>query len=257
MNAERGSPRYYVVKEAIEELITGLAPRTVIPTERVLAVQFETSRTTVRRAIGELVAEGRLERTQGSGTFVAPPKQTYVRQLTSFSQDADAQGRRVSSRVLEISRVEPDHDVQAALQLTPRERVHRVERVRLLDGVAHAHEVAYLAGKLPRLGSLLSENTSLYSLLADHYGIRIVEAEDAVETGLASPTDAALLGTEVGAPLLLVERLATDSEGRRVELTRSTFRGDRSRFVARLRIGDTPDGARAADTGARVDAVSD
>lgn len=60
-------PKYYVIKEQILALVEGTAPGTVVPTERTLAVQYSTSRTTVRQAVGELVAEGRLERTQGRG----------------------------------------------------------------------------------------------------------------------------------------------------------------------------------------------
>ena len=73
-----------------------------MPTERELAERFETSRTTVRQAIAELVVDGRLERTQGRGTFVAQPKLMQVRQLTSFSQDLQAQGRRPGSVMLRI-----------------------------------------------------------------------------------------------------------------------------------------------------------
>ena len=75
-------PKYYQVKNEILALITGLAPGSAVATERELAERFETSRTTVRQAIAELVVDGRLERTQGRGTFVAQPKLMQVRQLT-------------------------------------------------------------------------------------------------------------------------------------------------------------------------------
>ncbi|WP_182347153.1 GntR family transcriptional regulator [Tomitella gaofuii] len=236
MNNERNGPRYYLVKESLEQRIADLDPHTPISTERALALEFGTSRTTVRQAVTELVAEGRLIRVHGSGTFVAPPKHTYVRQLTSFSQDADAQGRGTRSRIIAIERVAPDADARAAMGLTAREKVCRIERVRLLDEIPHAHEIALVAGRFPRLPSMITEEASLYEILTDRFGVRIVEAEDSVETALAGPDDAATLGIEVGAPLLLVQRLATDEQGRHVEFTRSRFRGDRARFVARLRI---------------------
>ena len=61
--------------------------------------------------------------------------------------------------------------------------------------------------------------------------------EDTVETALADPSQAALLGVDTGLPLLLVHRTAWDVDGRPVEWTRSVFRGDRFRFVARQRLG--------------------
>ena len=52
-------PKYYQVKNEILTLITDLAPGSAMPTERELAERFETSRTTVRQAIAELVEKAR------------------------------------------------------------------------------------------------------------------------------------------------------------------------------------------------------
>jgi GntR family transcriptional regulator len=227
-------PKYYRVKLEILRLVEGAATGTVIPTERALAEKFETSRSTVRQAIAELVAEGKLDRTQGSGTFVAPPKLTHVRQLTSFSEDAESQGRETRSEVLSLERVPLDAADAELLGRRPGERAYRVERLRYLDGDPLAHEVALLPGRLPRLRRELSRRGSLYLTLAEAYGIDIKDVEDTVETALAGPDATALLDIEMGAPLLVVQRLARDAEGVPVELTRSAFRGDRFRFVARL-----------------------
>jgi GntR family transcriptional regulator len=55
-----------------------------------------------------------------------------------------------------------------------------------------------------------------------------------VETALASPAEAQLLEVETGLPMLLIRRTAHDTDGRAVEFTRSVYRGDRFRFVARF-----------------------
>jgi GntR family transcriptional regulator len=233
-------PRYYVVKSALLELLTGAPPGQVLPTERELAERFGTSRTTVRQALGELMAEGRLERTQGRGTFVAAPKLVQVRQLTSFTDDVRAQGRAPGNIVLRVERVPAESEVAEALELRKGARVHLVERLRLADGVPVAHEVAHLAGRLPRLRSELASRGSLYTTLREAYGIVLADVEDTVETALASPAEAELLGVDTGLPMLLVRRLARDATGRPVEWTRSVFRGDRFRFVARFRPTDLP-----------------
>jgi GntR family transcriptional regulator len=229
-------PKYYVLKEQILALIEDAAPGTLIPTERALAEQYATSRTTVRQAIGELVAEGRLDRTQGRGTFVAPPKVTHVRQLTSFSDDAASQGLTASARILEISVVPADPVTARQLAVDPGTDVHRVERIRLVNGEPLAHETAFLAGALPDLAHNVETRGSLYSALGEDYGIRISEVEDTVETKLAGPDEVRLLDVEMGAPMLLVHRLGLNPEGGPVEWTRSVFRGDRFRFVARMHI---------------------
>jgi GntR family transcriptional regulator len=229
-------PKYYLLKEQILTLIEDAVPGTLIPTERALAEQYGTSRTTVRQAIGELVAEGRLDRTQGRGTFVAPPKVTHVRQLTSFTDDAASQGMTASARILDISEVPADTVTAKRLAVEPGAGVHRVERIRLVNGEPLAHETAFLAGDLPGLAGNVEVRGSLYSALREDYGIRISEVEDTVETKLAGPEEVRLLDVEMGAPMLLVHRLGLDPDGRPVEWTESVFRGDRFRFVARMHV---------------------
>ena len=64
--------------------------------------------------------------------------------------------------------------------------------------------------------------------------VELTDAEDAIETALASPVEAQLLGVDTGLPMLLIRRTAW-ADGQPVEHTRSVFRGDRFRFVARHR----------------------
>ena len=68
--AERpaAEPKYYAVKRHLLDFIATLEAGAPVPTERELADRMQTSRTTVRQALSELVVEGRLVRRQGSGT---------------------------------------------------------------------------------------------------------------------------------------------------------------------------------------------
>lgn len=236
-DVEQAAPKYYRLKTELLGLIAGLHPGVLIPTERALAEQYGTSRTTVRQAISELVAEGKLGRIQGHGTFVAPPKVTHVRQLTSFSDDARAQGLRADFTLLSLNVMTSDAEVSVHLGLDQGKPVTRLERIRLIEEEPLAHEIAWLPGKLPRLKSYLAKAGSLYAVLSDIYGIRIDDVEDTVETALAGPADVRLLGIEMGTPLLVVHRLARDASGVPVEWTRSAFRGDRFRFVSRVKAG--------------------
>lgn len=229
-------PKYYLVKNEILQLIKGMEVGAAVATERELAEQFGTSRTTVRQAIAELVVEGRLKRTQGRGTFVAEPKLMLVCPLTSFSQERQAEGGRPGSVMLGVSQVEADKEVAASLGLEPGAQVQRVERIRTAGGQPIAHEIAHLPGHRPDLEACLAEYESLYRALAEAYGIEITHVEDVVETVLADPVTANLLGVDTGLPLLLIHRTAFDAQGRVVEWTRSAFRGDRFRFVTRQHL---------------------
>lgn len=238
-------PKYYRVKRAILALIDDLPVGTALPTEREFAEQFDTSRTTVRQAIAELVIEGRLQRTQGRGTFVSQPKLMQVRLATSFSQDLADEGWSPGSRILAVSVVAATEEMAGPLRVELGAPVQLVERLRTRGDEVIAHEVAHLPGVFPGLAEELAARGSLYRTLDEAYG-RVVDAvEDSVETTLADPVSADLLGVDTGLPLLLVHRTAWDRDGQPVEWTRSLFRGDRFRFVARHRLEDVKHPAAA------------
>lgn len=236
-------PKHHLVRERIAALIADAAPGTPVPTERQLAARFDTSRTTVRQALAALSLDGRLERTQGRGTFVAEPRRVLVRQLTSYSDDLRSQGHNPSSRLLGVRTEPADASLARRLQVPEGTPVHRVERVRGVGGESLAHEIAHLVGDLPGLETELARHGSLYLALRGSYGIHLARVDDLVETVLAGPADAALLGVDVGLPMLLIHRTGWDSDDRPVEFTRSLFRGDRFSFVASSAVPPAPPAA--------------
>ena len=228
-------PKYYGLKRHLLEITQTMPPGTPVPPERTLATQFDTSRTTVRQALQELVVEGRLERIQGKGTFVAKPNVAQVLQLTSYTEDMRAQGLEPTSQLLDIGYVTADDRLAGLLDIKAGGRVLRIERLRLANGEPMAIETTHLSAKrFPALRRNLARHTSLYTALAEVYGVRLAEAEETIETSLATPREAGLLGTDVGLPMLLLSRHSVDTEGEPVEWVRSVYRGDRYKFVARL-----------------------
>src|SRR5689334_12239161 len=216
-------PKYYRLKRHLLDMTETLPPGTPVPPERTLAAEFDTSRTTVRQALQELVVEGRLERIQGKGTFVAKPKVSQALQLTSYTEDMRAQGLEPTSQLLDIG------------YITAGGRVLRIERLRLASGEPMAIETTHLSAKrFPALRRSLVKYTSLYTALAEVYDVRLAEAEETIETSLATPREAGLLGTDVGLPMLMLSRHSLDAHGQPVEWVRSVYRGDRYKFVARL-----------------------
>ena len=93
-----------------------------MPTERELATQMQTSRTTVRQALTELVVEGRLVRRQGSGTYVAEPKITWPLYLASFTEQVEASGFKPSAEVLGTQRIAASAELAQQLGAAARGR---------------------------------------------------------------------------------------------------------------------------------------
>ncbi len=229
-------PKYYRLKRHLLEMTETMPPGTPVPPERTLAAEFDTSRTTVRQALQELVVEGRLERIQGKGTFVAKPKVSQALQLTSYTEDMRAQGLEPTSQLLDIGYITADDTLAGLLDIQPGGRVLRIERLRLASGEPMAIETTHLSAKrFPALRRSLAKYTSLYTALAEVYDVRLAEAEETIETSLATPREAGLLGTDVGLPMLMLSRHSVDAQGKPVEWVRSVYRGDRYKFVARLK----------------------
>jgi len=135
-----------------------------------------------------------------------------------------------------MDEVRADAEMAVRLGVRAGARVLRVVRLRLVDGEPMAIERTYLAAaRFPRLRGHLERLGSLYEALAVGYGVRLGRAEETIETALASPEEAALLGVEVGLALLLASRHSFDRSGAPVEWGRSLYRGDRYKLVAQLR----------------------
>jgi GntR family transcriptional regulator len=228
-------PKYYKLKELLVELTQSLNPGSPLPPERALAETYGTSRTTVRQALAELVVEGRLQRIQGKGTFVAKPKVAQELQLVSYTEDMRHHGLHPETRILDIGYEAADEQLAALLGIRPGGRVLRIHRLRLADGEPMSIDTSHLpARRFPGLRRELPRHRSLYETLASAYNVHLAEAEETIETVLATPHDAQLLGVDVGLPLLLLSRHALDNTGEPVEWAQSLYRGDRYKFTTRL-----------------------
>ena len=232
----RPLPKYYTVKQRLLELTEAMSPGTPVPPERELARQYGTSRTTVRQALSELVIEGRLRRIQGRGTFVAKPKVAQVLELASYTEGMRAHGLHPRTTILEIGSVTADSHLASLLGIRSGGRAWRIHRLRHGDDEPMSIDTSHLpARRFPGLRRQLSRHNSLYETLTTAYGVQLAEAVETIETVLAGPEDARLLGVDVGLPLLLLSRHAFDSGGEPVEWAQSWYRGDRYKFVTSLR----------------------
>lgn len=232
-------PKYYAVKRHLLDFIGAAEPGAAVPTERELALALQTSRTTVRQALGELVVEGRLVRRQGSGTYVADPKITWPLYLASFTEQVMASGFTPSSEVLAAQRVPATIELGRRLGVGTRAPVYRLERLRLADSRPTAVEISWLpAARFPGLTRLIRTHGSLHAILSGHYGVSIQTGEESIETAPATPREAGPLQIDVGTPMLVVSRENFDSDGTPVEFGRTWFRGDRVTLVTRLASRD-------------------
>jgi GntR family transcriptional regulator len=231
-------PLYESVESALAAGIADgtMPPETQLPPEEGLIERFKVSRTTVRKAIQNLVGRGLVEVRRGKGTFVTQPKITQeLTELTGFVEDMRALGRSPTARLLDKRIVAADEAVARQLALPPGTPVFRLRRVRLADGVAMSFDETYL----PRdIGEKVADNDleaePVFALLEEKYDTPLVEAEYKLEAAAADLVAAEALQVPPGSPIFLIERTSYTTGNRPVDYERLHYRGNLIRFVTRL-----------------------
>ncbi|MFD7863329.1 GntR family transcriptional regulator [Streptomyces sp. NPDC059783] len=227
-------PKYYAVKAHVSGLIDELGEGGMLPPERDLAVRYEVSRETVRQALRELLLEGRLAR-QGRGTVVAGPKLEQPLSLASYTEGVRRQGRTPGRRLIGLDRFPCTEALAPEVGAEPGEPVWHLERVLLADDDRVGLESTYVSvARVPDLAETFDPDSSFYAHLRDRLGIAFGDADEKIETVLATPREALLIGTPPALPMLLLHRISRDTSGRPLERVRTLFRGDRFSFTARL-----------------------
>ena len=70
-----------------------------LPSERTMCELWNCNRSTLRKAIKQLILEGRIYNKNGSGTYVAPTKlMRNLQDARGFQQTAELAGRQVSTK---------------------------------------------------------------------------------------------------------------------------------------------------------------
>ena len=204
-----------------------------LPTERDMAERYGCSLITIRRALSELVREGRLERTRGRGTFVLAPRiDVDFSGSLSFSEELRLQGLEPQTKLVASRPEAAGEGVAQALGLEVGAPTLYIERLRIGAGEPLLLEGVHLAAeRFPGLLAADLEHTSLYDLLANRYGTPVARAREWL-TPILPPADVAeLLGQDRHRPVLLIEGIAFDVDDVPVEYGRSYVRGDRSRYA--------------------------
>ncbi|RIX45661.1 MAG: GntR family transcriptional regulator [Rhodocyclales bacterium GT-UBC] len=222
------SPLYRQIKDfLIRSLEDGeWGPGDAIPSEGELAVRFNVSQGTVRKAIDEMAAENLLVRRQGKGTFVATHSdpRSFYRFLRLVPDDGSA--THTVSDPFACAILPASAQVASALGLQLNDPVICVERLLRFNGDPVVFDQIYLLVDLfsgLTLERLRAGERSLYSLFESDFGVRMINAEEHLRAVAAEPYAAGLLGLPEGYPLLLVERTAYTYGNKPVEWRRGLY----------------------------------
>jgi GntR family transcriptional regulator len=244
-------PKHAQLREILRKLAQqDLPPGSPIPSERDLAEQYGVSRLTVRAAVGQLVSEGLLARARGRGTFTAQRRMEAQLYLESFTDDMRRRGHEPGTEVLSCAHELPPPAAAAALGLEPTDSAYRLFRLRRADGTPLAVERGwYNASRLPGLLDL-DLTRSLYTLMAEHFGVQLSHGRQTVWAEAADRDTARMLGVRTGSPVLVFRRIST-ADGEAIEDMTSWYRGDLYQVTMQLDRGDPGSGPLSAHGGNR------
>ncbi|GEA95400.1 GntR family transcriptional regulator [Weissella viridescens] len=125
-----------------------------LPDERSLAVAYDVSRSSIKRALNVLAQQGIIFKKRGSGTFVNP---LYLKNQNMFQSTGHSLGVSDSFRIdgeapaielVSFDKQLADKDTQLALFLEEGEEVYHIKRLRQLQGKTFMSEDALVPVKL-------------------------------------------------------------------------------------------------------------
>lgn len=201
-------PLYQQVKRYISDKIFSgeLSPMDRVPSENELVRLFEVSRMTANRALGELTAEGLLNRVHGKGTFVARTQTTgHLLRVRSIADEVKERGQAYRFDVLKHETKAPSHEVSDWMGLERGDLAYRTVIVHYENDLPIQLEkrfVSLLAA--PAYASIdLSVSTPSEFLLQN---VPLQRVEHKVRAIMPSEDVAQSLGMGEQSPCLLLER---------------------------------------------------
>ncbi|KRK77803.1 GntR family transcriptional regulator [Companilactobacillus alimentarius DSM 20249] len=206
-------------------------PGELMPDQNQIAKNYNTTRITVHKALQLLIVEGMVYSKRGSGTYVrkdyiSDDKNGKSGEVSPIDKPLGAtltnQGKKVTSKVLELSARIPTKRESEQLIIPATEPVYVIRRVRYVNDVIFAYEHTIMPTSITTLTKKVLEGSIYGHLLKDNLSIegshRRVSADAAsqedIETGIAE---------KVGEPVLVINQLSYLADGQPFEISESRF----------------------------------
>ncbi len=209
------------------------SPGARLPNEAEVAARFGVNRHTARRALSRLAEKGAVRIRRGLGTFVEDMVIDYpITDRTRFTASLQQQNRVASRDLLSVGDEVAEDTVAEALELAHGATVTRLQTLGRADGVPVSVSVTFLpAARFPGAAALFSELLSITAVLERFGAGDYTRRSTRIVAGLPTEQEASLLRQARREPVLLVESLDVDRDGRPVSFSRVRFAGERVQLV--------------------------
>lgn len=218
INFNSSMPLHYQVREYILYQISKGNSDFVdqIPSETAIAEKLEVSRNTVRQAIMSLVADKRLYRRQGKGTFVnREPFARGVPVLTGFHEYIHGLGQTPYSYIKSVDIAQGSDRIRKYLAVPNNQNIVKLTRVVHIDNVLTGFHNIFITEEIwTRIDMSIKDltNVSLYGLLEKKCRLKLVSGDESIYLRDSTQEERQLLELRRNMPLLVIERLVFDEQ---------------------------------------------
>lgn len=210
-----------------------------LPPEREYTEKFSASRMTVRRAIDELIQEGVLVKKKGkgnSGTYVSNPKKVRSLQRVSISTDKELLNEygQIRIEVLETKLVTNHSITNRLLGVLPHEEIWQVKRIQYGWDLPIVYENIFLPLKyFPHIQEAHFQQ-SLANIVPQYLSSDIVlgKRKIEIESMTATPRLAKLLSMTRDAPILQMNIVVHDEQGKPIYCGEDSYDGNSFKYVS-------------------------
>lgn len=231
------NPVYLQVRDQMWQWITdnGLAGQARLPSERELAERFKTTRVTLRQALGQLEAEGKIYRSNRRGWFVTPSRLSYEPSRDmGFTRYVAEQGFVPRTETLTKTLTETPRWLAERCEMPVGAPIYHFIRRRFVDERCLLVEHNYVnPAKCPGLMEQ-DTDTSLWKMLRETYELAPAKRNIEVFSQGLVGDEASILNVNQGSAGLYLERLCYDESGDFLEFDREYWLHDAIKLVVNI-----------------------
>jgi DNA-binding GntR family transcriptional regulator len=234
-------PLHVAISEQLKDNIEAgeYEPGERLPSEFDLGERFGVSRTTVRKAIANLIQQGLVTTQQGKGIFVTEKHKisfSMSNPLMYFDAALKQQGYLGRVQSLRFQRLKPTPDIIRTLQLTTKAaEVYWQEKIYYADDTPIALDMTYYPAAIGEaLAAKLQRGFTYSTLVAG--GIHLQGAKVSLESVPATYELSEYLSVPLGMPLLVFHYVAYQGDRQPAVCGKILSRSDWTRYTAEIEV---------------------